>query len=209
MSKNMHFTSIWIIYLTLAFTMMMACKLDKKNVVPLTDAQGKTVDYINHYTIHFTDGTSYDMDEKNTDKIMYLVRHAEKDTTNPVDPPLSTEGLARATKLAKIFDQTTLDAIFSTMTNRTLYTVDSLTDLKDMVILPYDVKQFKQLSKDLNESLTIHKSLVVGHSNTIPVMANYLSNSQAFNRIFEENEYDNLLVVLQQDTSKTLLQLKY
>jgi broad specificity phosphatase PhoE len=174
------------------------------------EVNGKYVQNINHYTIHFEDGSTYDMNEKDTEKIYYLIRHAEKDSLPKGDPTLSKAGFDRSNRIAEIFQNTQLEAIFSTMTTRTLFTVDSIADLKKMTILPYETKEFKEIYESINKSLNTHRVLVVGHSNTTPVLANHLYGEPYYTSTFDESDYDNLIIILESNNNKkTILPLKF
>ncbi len=192
------------------FLSLIGCKEKQTAQLPAESVEGKYVKEINHYTINFEDGTSYDMNEKLVNKIYYMTRHAEKDTTVKGDPPLSPKGLERATRLADIFRNTQIDALYSTMTTRTLFTVDSLADLKGLVTLPYEAKGFRDLAGELDKSLDIHKTLIVGHSNTTPVLANHLYGETAIKKAIDESDYENLLIVIENiDGTMKLLRLKF
>jgi len=171
----------------------------------------KYVKNIANNTIFFEDGTNYKIDEKKYLKTFILTRHAEKDTTDKSgDAPLNEAGLKRAAKLADIFDNFRIDAVYSTITTRTLYTVDSLCDIKSLPTYPYDNKELKNLVEKVRTSLNEHNVLIVGHSNTIPVLTNYLYGEQIYNKIFDENDYDNLIFIFENvDKSKILLPLRY
>jgi broad specificity phosphatase PhoE len=174
------------------------------------EVNGKYVQNIDHYTINFEDGTTYDMNEKDTEKIYYLIRHAEKDSLPKGDPTLSEAGFDRSNRIAEIFQNTQLEAIFSTMTTRTLFTVDSIADLKKMTILPYETRDFKEINESINNSLNTHRVLVVGHANTTPVLANHLYGEQYYTSTFDESDYDNLIVILESNNNKkTILPLKF
>jgi phosphohistidine phosphatase SixA len=197
-----------IVLLIITGLLIISCK-QQQNPSP-SEVNGLTIDYIDHYVIHFDDGSSYDMSEKETQKIYYLVRHAEKDTVPKGDPRLSTKGVERSNRLAEIFSKTQLEAIFSTMTTRTLFTVDSLSNLKNMPILPYETKGFREINENIEQSLETHRVLIVGHSNSTPVLANHLYGEKAFNKTIDEAEYDNLYIITEDNKgSRTLLTLKF
>jgi broad specificity phosphatase PhoE len=198
--------SLGIIILAIGF---IACK-EKEVIKDPQNVQGKYVNEIDHYTIKFQDGTTFDLDEKTTRKVYYLVRHAEKDSIPKDDPNLSSIGLERAKRLAAIFKNTQLDALYSTLTTRTLFTVDTLADIKGLVTFPYEVKNFKEVADKLDASLDYHRVLIVGHSNSTPVLANYLYADEYFKQTFKEDDYDNLVVVIEDyNKNKKLLDLKY
>lgn len=164
---------------------------------------GKHLKDIKSNVITTDEGDVLTLQEDSIAKIFYLVRHAEKDTVNKVDPLLSPEGNVRATKIADIMRGTRIDAIYSTMKLRSLYTVDSLADIKAMSVLPYDNQGLKNLLLDIKDSENFNRIFVVGHSNTIPSITNSLAGKPIFNKAFEEDEYDNFVIVVENKSGTT------
>lgn len=121
-----------------------------------------------------------------------LVRHAEKANDGTRDPDLSEAGKTRAQNLLKVLNKTSVNAIYSTNYKRTRQTVTPLATEKRLEIMMYDGLKMDQIDQMLstNAEGTI---VVVGHSNTIPAIANYLSG-QSF-KDFEDSDYGNLIVV--------------
>lgn len=200
--------------LVLIFSMLLSCKSETKQAESpddLSKIKGKYVKNIARNTIYFEDGDTYKIDEKKYLKTFVLIRHAEKDTTDKSgDPPLTEEGVKRGARLADIFTDFRIDAVYSTITTRTLYTVDSLCDIKSLPTYPYENKDLKGLVEKVRNSLNEHNVLIVGHSNTIPVLTNYLYGEQVYNQIFDDNDYDNIIFIFENiDKSKILLPLKY
>jgi 2,3-bisphosphoglycerate-dependent phosphoglycerate mutase len=174
------------------FILLWSCK-EKENKFSY---DGAYVNAIISDVIRLENGAEIKMDPDSVSKIFYLIRHAEKDTTVQNDPPLTEEGLNRGTRLADLLRGTRVDAIYSTMFLRTLYTVDSLADIKAMKVLPYDNKMLKELIDQLNTDDEVKAILFVGHSNTIPSMTNTLTGKEVFNRTFPDEDYDNFVVVV-------------
>jgi 2,3-bisphosphoglycerate-dependent phosphoglycerate mutase len=121
-----------------------------------------------------------------------LVRHAEKDYGG--DPVLTVQGTARAERLMEILKNTDLDAVYSTQTKRTMATGQPTADDHGLNIIPYAPNQLEFFSKELKRLYKGKTVLVVGHSNTTPALANYLTNTNQFPR-FSELDYTNLYVV--------------
>lgn len=187
-----------------------SCKQEAKDV-DTSNLDGKYIDKIDKNTILFEDGSSFHIDEKKYNKTFVLIRHAEKDTSNHgQDPALSEAGLARSVRLADIFRGFRLDAIYSTFYTRTLYTVDSLADIKGLPTFPYENKSLKETVALIRGSLDQHNVLIVGHSNTMPVLANYILGEERYKQIWTENDYDNMIVIFENlDSTRTYLPLKY
>ena len=124
----------------------------------------------------------------------YLIRHAEKNRTNPddSDPELSQKGLGRAMHWAEILQDVELDAIYSTDYNRTSMTA-APTSVKMNIDVQYydprilDIDQFK--ADNLNKNV-----LIVGHSNTTPQFVNKLINEEKYSEIVD-SENGTLFIV--------------
>ncbi len=171
---------------------------------------GKYIKNINKNTVVFEDGTKLELDNCNTCRTIYLTRHAEKDTVPVKNPILTKEGYERSHKLAQIFKSTRLDAVYSTLYNRTMHTVDSLTNMKGLSTQIYQPKEMKSLSGKLLTESDMKKVLISGHSNTTPAFASTLMGAKQFERGFDESDYDNLLIVnVNEKGEKILYQLKY
>ena len=171
--------------------------------------KNKIIKSIKKEVVAFTDGSTLDLGGDSIAKVFYLIRHAEKDTQKN-DPFLNEAGLERAIRLNTIFRQTYLDAVYSTLFNRTLHTVDSITQYKGLSNSIYTNKNMKARFEEVLQSPTINKVLVVGHSNTIPPLANFLYGSNYFNKIFKEDEYNHFVIVVHhKNGNKVLYELKY
>lgn len=95
---------------------------------------------------------------------VWIVRHAEKDKSNPQDtnPSLSDEGKIRTADLAKYLKKVKFDAAFATPTKRTHQTLDSLVIPKVI-----DYKDIKSLVESIKTNYTGKTVIVAGHSNTV------------------------------------------
>ena len=175
-----------------------------------TDIQGKNIKSIQSEKLIFDDGTTYEIPAENLEKIFYLTRHAEKDTTVASDPRLTQAGYARASKLADILMGTRIDAIYSTLYMRTMLTVDSLADIKLMQILPYENSKLREIIDEISTSNKFNRILMVGHSNTIPSIVNSLAKREVFNANFDESDYSNFIIVaIYKDGTRNTYLLKY
>ena len=171
---------------------------------------GKYIKNINENVVLFEDGSKLELDNCKTCKTVYLVRHAEKDTVPAKNPILTEEGYNRSHRLAQIFKSTRLDAVYSTLYNRTMHTVDSLTTMKGLSTQIYQPKELKSLSEKLLSENNFNKVLISGHSNTTPAFASTLMGEKLFEKGFDESDYDNLLIVnLDSKKEKKLYKLKY
>jgi broad specificity phosphatase PhoE len=130
----------------------------------------------------------------------YLIRHAEKDRSDPSDknPDLSKKGRQRAMNWSNIFDQFRIDAVYSTNYKRTIHTARYVANAKKLSIKTYDpfeidYEQFFEDTKGKNV-------LIIGHSNTIPGFANKLIGDEIYGDIDDQNNANLYIVTL--DDSK-------
>lgn len=123
---------------------------------------------------------------------IYLIRHSEKDlvSENPSDPPLTKCGIKRTDYLRSFFEDIDIESVYSTNYIRTKNTAMPIASLKKTRIQYYESdypKVFSEFLLDLKQN-----SLVVGHSNTIPILAGLLSeedvapiDEKTYNRIYK------------------------
>jgi 2,3-bisphosphoglycerate-dependent phosphoglycerate mutase len=135
--------------------------------------------------------TSFSQDQKITTLI--LLRHAEKISDGSSDPDLTQEGIDRAFRLATLLKNANVAAIYSTDFKRTRNTVAMLARDKGLEVQIYAPSKGAELDKMISqhEGKTI---VVVGHSNTIPGIANILIGKNEFEN-FPDAEYGNILVI--------------
>lgn len=122
----------------------------------------------------------------------YLVRHAEKDYGD--DPVLIKQGTERSERLKEILKNVDLAAVYSTDTKRTMATALPTAEDHDLNIVSYRPNLLRELSEKLRSLYRGKSVLIVGHSNTTPAMANYLTDSDEHPR-FSELDYTNLYLV--------------
>ena len=138
----------------------------------------------------------------------YLIRHAEKDRSNPSDndPELTQQGLGRAMHWAEILDDVPLDAIYTTDYQRTSMTAAPASVKQDINVTYYqpgqvDIEQFK--ADNLGKNV-----LVVGHSNTTPEFVNALIGTEKYAPI-RDDENGNLFIVQLVGDTATDLKLEF
>jgi 2,3-bisphosphoglycerate-dependent phosphoglycerate mutase len=128
-----------------------------------------------------------------------LLRHAEKDTSTAgstamqANPPLSTAGEQRAARLPELLKNYSPDMVFSTDYTRTRSTVTPLAKKFSRDILVYDPRKLPDLVKQLQDfqGKTI---VVVGHSNTTPVLVNLLIGESKYPNM-DDSVYNQYWVV--------------
>jgi broad specificity phosphatase PhoE len=125
-----------------------------------------------------------------------LLRHAEKDISedaDSADPDLSATGKLRAQGLVKIIDKYEPDAIFSTNYIRTRATVMPLAGKRRSMIQIYDGQNLNQIADTIMTG-KMKRIVIVGHSNTIPALANLLIKQDKYKTLVE-SEYDKIWII--------------
>lgn len=121
------------------------------------------------------------------DKLIILVRHAEKvDETSP-DPELSEAGKQRAERLKKIAGKYRPGAFHSTNFKRTRDTLAPLAAKRNKQVQIYDARKPQEVFDAILKS-DIKRHIVAGHSNTVPGLANVIMNKDLFKNL-QDSEY--------------------
>lgn len=143
--------------------------------------------------------------EDTSTTIYYLIRHAEKDRSDPTNknPKLTTEGMQRAQNWAKYFDTIKIDQVFSTNYIRTMETASFTASQKNVMIELYDPKDlynndFKALTKG-------HNVLIVGHSDTTPKFVNAIIGENTYPDIDDAENGHLFIVTVTGDTKNVQL----
>jgi 2,3-bisphosphoglycerate-dependent phosphoglycerate mutase len=107
--------------------------------------------------------------DKTKTTTIYVVRHAEKLTTDAKDqdPALTPEGEARANALAAYLKGKKVDAIYSTKYKRNSLTAKPLAEANKLTATTYEAHDFEALKKQILQNNAGKTVVVVGHSNTI------------------------------------------
>lgn len=106
---------------------------------------------------------------------IYLVRHAEKQQEGK-NPGLTQCGQLRAKQLASLLSQAKINQVYSTSYQRTRQTANPFAVKQHIAVQNYNPKHLEQLSIQLQQRK--ENSLVVGHSNTTPQLAELLSKQK-------------------------------
>ncbi|GAB4158347.1 MAG: hypothetical protein Tsb0033_11380 [Winogradskyella sp.] len=138
----------------------------------------------------------------------YLIRHAEKDESDKTnkDPHLTEEGKKRAENWSNVLGDVKFDMVYSTNYNRTKETAEPTAKANNVDITFYDPRNInlQELLKE-TEGKTV---LIVGHSNTTPMLTNTLLGNKKYNQIDENNNANLYIVTINQDTkTSTLLKI--
>jgi phosphohistidine phosphatase SixA len=124
---------------------------------------------------------------------IYVVRHAEKETSPTLtDPPLTSEGEQRALALRDTLGSRNVEAVFVTNTERSRATAAPLATALQLTPQVYD--KTGDLAKRIVGELKGKTVLVVGHSNTVLPLVTELGATPEITRV-EDGEYDYLFEV--------------
>ncbi|WP_417451459.1 SixA phosphatase family protein [Kordiimonas sp.] len=123
---------------------------------------------------------------------IYLVRHAEKEADDSEDPNLTQAGLARANWLAEYFKDKGLTAIYSTAYQRTRQTAAPTAKVTGLTVNSYNPRALPAFAETLKGMDGV--ILVVGHSNTTPMLVSLLTNEE--HEELDERVYDHIYKVI-------------
>ncbi len=143
------------------------------------------------------------------ERIVFLVRHAEKCLAEGNDPALTSAGQQRAVDLARVLADVPITAIYSTPFQRTKLTAEPVATLHgvDVTVTPTRPGFLDDLATTLRNADDRY-SLVSGHSNTTPALVNRLAGTDLAN--LTEDIYDKLYIVtLGADGSTSVLTLRF
>jgi len=150
---------------------------------------------------------------------VFLVRHADKDTTPPDNPPLNELGRKRSQVLARTLKEAGIKAIYTSQFLRTQQTAEPLATLLGVtpasIPLRMDVRDPRRVSdqsiRDIVDKIHAHAgdaALVVGHSNTVPEVIRMLGGNVV--PTIDERQFDDLFVVTVYEKGKAkVARLKY
>jgi hypothetical protein len=144
----------------------------------------------------FANGTSIlipDFQNPNA-TLFFAVRHAEKNTAQSDEiADLLPEGWGRAVAMTQILRETSVNRVFSTASPRCKSTATPMRQGKHLTLEIYT----KEAQNTVLNQLVSQKGqrvFWVGHSNTIPKMLNYLTNSSDYQDI-PSDDYSRLYIV--------------
>jgi broad specificity phosphatase PhoE len=143
--------------------------------------------------------------------VVILVRHGEKDLTNPADrdPALSAAGTARAAALWQAVRASGVNAVITTQLRRTVLTGQVTADSLHLSgeVVPAAATTAAQVAERVRTLHAGHTVLVVGHSNTIPETIAALGGPTV---TICDAQYSQLFVlVLRPGGAPTLVQTHY
>ena len=147
----------------------------------------------NKHLIAQTDGVTF---------TIYLIRHSEKDllSEDQLDPPLTTCGIERSEYIGSYFEDINIKNVYSTNYLRTIKTAMPTALSKKVSIQYYNPNNLKLFSEQLINSK--QNSIVVGHSNTTPILAGLLIGKDM--NPFNEDIYNRIYKVIISQNNKKL-----
>lgn len=121
---------------------------------------------------------------------VYVVRHAETEPDGTADPPLSAAGRQRAEALRERLIRRPVDAVFATPYRRTRQTAAPLAEALGLEVRIYDPRHPEALADTILRDFSGGRVLVVGHSDTVPLVIEALTGEQPAD--LAHDEYDAL-----------------
>jgi YHS domain-containing protein/phosphohistidine phosphatase SixA len=137
-----------------------------------------------------------------------LVRHAEKELDGSKNPTLTRHGVVRSIELAYMLRDESVAAVFSTDYERTLKTAEPTAEFHELAVQKYLPQNQDLLLENILRRYQGKTVLIVGHSNTVPMMLNILTGES--NWKIKDYMYNDLFIVniIHKGEGKTL-HLKY
>lgn len=132
--------------------------------------------------------------------MVVLVRHAEPAASPPGNPPLSAAGVQRAQALVEVVRESGLSAVFHTQFARTTQTATIVASALSVPNVQIDVTPGQEqqhadtVRARILDNFGGRNVLVVGHSNTIDLIATALGVSNA--PTIGTQDFGNLLIVV-------------
>jgi len=123
-----------------------------------------------------------------------VVRHAEKALSVDDDPVLSESGQQRAWRLAAMLADQQIDAIYASDTRRAQLTAAPLAARLGVGVTTRDARDVDGLLSDIGERYVGGRVVVVGHSNTVPVLIDKLTRGSTSVSIGDD-EYDGMYII--------------
>ncbi|HMO79786.1 MAG TPA: phosphoglycerate mutase family protein [Pyrinomonadaceae bacterium] len=121
------------------------------------------------------------------DKLIILVRHAEKADDESNDPGLSEAGKQRSERLARVVGRYRPGGFYSTNFIRTRETLAPFARKRQKEVKLYNPREPQKLIEEIMQSRT-KRFIVAGHSNSIPGLANLLTKKELFKNL-DDSEY--------------------
>jgi 2,3-bisphosphoglycerate-dependent phosphoglycerate mutase len=135
-----------------------------------------------------------------------LVRHAET-TGIGTNPSLSEDGQTRAQALSDILQNVDLHAVYATDFNRTQESAQVTATDQGLPVTEYDPENQEQLVQEVL-ALNDETVLVVGHSDTVPLLLNILVGSDLYEGLAKDVHCDLFVVHVYEAGNAEVVHLK-
>lgn len=126
-------------------------------------------------------------------RAVIVIRHAEKASETGSDPELSLQGEDRAIALTRFLRHNKVDAIFTSELKRTVATASVLARQRGIVPVVVEAGDVKGLAARIQALPDDAVVLVVGHSNTVPLILTELGAADKVT--IRDDEYGRVFVV--------------
>lgn len=154
----------------------------------------------------------YAPENNGENRLIILVRHAEKALSPERDPGLTEAGRLRAKTLATALAYADIGAIITTELRRTRETAEPLAKALNLTpqvvnVQSVNLEAHVQAVVKAIKQQRFGATLVIGHSNTIPAIAQALGGSTL--PIIDENDYSTLLLLSISQNKQNLVRARY
>lgn len=151
-----------------------------------------------------------DASVKSSDETTYIfIRHAEKMDDGTSNPDLSAEGIERAEGWIDLLEEYEISAIYSTPYNRTQQTAAPIANHLELDVQEYGFSNIDSLVTRFKELYKNTAVLIVGHSNTTPLLVNVMIQKEEYPNL-EESDYETyFMVVIDEEGKAVSKKLRY
>lgn len=202
------YTNLTNMLFLILLSSLFSCQKDPQIITKIV-VETDTLLVTQHDTLFLTDTLSLSQFLQDSVTTFFLVRHAEKETTG-TDPDLTPDGQARAEELQRVLKNIPLSAVYATIYKRTQHTAQPTATDQGLSVQIYDPLVYEPLTNNVLQNHRGHAVLVVGHTNTIPKLLNYLTGTNDFPADIPDSQFDNLYIVsVYEAGNATVLHLKY
>ncbi len=126
---------------------------------------------------------------------IYIVRHAEKDLSDPGDDPVLTPaGEARADKLREMLKGENVKVIYSTRFSRNINTVLPLGEETGTEVTIYEAHDWFRIVEEIRANPDAGNVLVCGHGNTVLPMVTAFGLTPEMDSLAHD-EYDKMFKI--------------
>jgi len=139
---------------------------------------------------------------------IYLVRHAEKETTQGNDPDLTKDGQQRANDLLEKLKHEKISAVYVSNYKRTKQTGEPTAKKFNITEQVYSVTDLNAFAAKLLQDNKGKNVLIVGHSNTVIPTIVALGANKPFDTLTDD-DYDMLFKVMIDKNGKASLKVSY